>query len=299
MKDFWTIREALTWGTEQLTSPGNASPRNDAEILLALALSRDRVSLYTHPEQAVGEKARQQFISWIEMRKNHYPIQYIRGSQEFFGRDFILNQNTLIPRPETELLVETTLDLCRDFRPESRVIRVLDLGTGSGCVAVTLAAENPRLQIDATDIDPLAVYAARINARRLLERRDRITFFVSDLGNCLAPGYRADLIVSNPPYVGWSEIEKVDPSVILHEPEKAVFSGDTGLECFQRIFSETGSKIKNDGYLLLEIGEGQSAALEKMGGENGWDLIATHPDLSGKIRCLVFSPGRNKIRTSR
>jgi len=292
MKDVWTIREALAWGTEQLTSPGNPSPRLDAETLLSLAISSDRASLFAHPQKLVEAPALEQYVSWIEMRKNHYPLQYIRGSQEFYGRDFIVTPDTLIPRPETELLVETCLELCQDLPPHYGSIQILDLGTGSGCIAISLAAEIPSSKILATDIDPHATQVARVNAERLLAEKNNMVFFISDLGNCLSSGFKADFIVSNPPYVGWSEIEKVDPSVILHEPDRAVFSGDTGLDCFRRIFSESGQMISSGGSLLLEIGEGQAERLEKLGKEAGWQLTGSHSDLAGITRCLVFSPAR-------
>lgn len=290
MENAWTIRNALLWGMKQLEAPEYSSPRLDVETLLSLALSLDRTFLYAHPEGIVQDKALQQYKSWVSLRRDHYPIQYIRGNQEFYGRNFIVRPGILIPRPETELLVETCLNLCKEYRPASGPIRILEIGTGSGCIAVTLSAENPELQVAATDIDPLAAGTAARNARLLLKDPSWIDLFVSDLGNCISRSLRFDFIVSNPPYVGWSDSESVDPSVRLHEPESAVFSGETGFEFFQRIFSEMRRLLKPEGFLLLEIGSGQARALEEMAEKCGWTLVAAHPDLAGIPRCLVFSP---------
>ena len=188
------------------------------------------------------------------------------------------------------MLVETCLDLCRSHHSASRPLRILDIGTGSGCIAVTLSAECPELQVTATDIDPLAAETAASNVRRLLPTNSSISLFVSDLGNCLADSVRFDFIVSNPPYVGLVDSQSVDLSVRLHEPKSAVFSGETGFEFFQRIFSETHRLLEPGGRLLLEIGAGQAETLESLAGEFGWGLAAAHQDLAGIPRCLVFSP---------
>ena len=290
MNNAWTVGMALTWGTRELTSPDNDSPRLDAESLLALALDLDRTSLFAHPELTITREAFRLYKSWIMLRKKHYPIQYIRGSQEFYGRDFIVNPGVLIPRPETELLVETFLALCGEHGPGPEPVRVLDIGTGSGCIAVTISAENPNLQVIATDIAPAAVTTARINAELLLDHDSVPAFFLSDLGSGLSPDSKFDFVLSNPPYVGFSESGQVDHSVRLHEPVKAVFSGSSGFECFRRIFPETHKLVKPEGYLLLEIGSGQAGTVENLGRENGWVLQASHADLAGITRCLVFSP---------
>ncbi len=289
MSDTRTIREALLWGRKELDSLTSDHSRMDSETLLALALSCDRAFLYAHPEEAVPGEAYRKYSSWIGLRRNHYPVQYIRGTQEFYGREFMIPPGILIPRPETELLVDTFLELSRDYPPQPDAIRVLDIGTGSGCIAVTLSAENPGLRITAADIDPLAARTASANARALLKSLAGIDFVVSDLGSCLSGHIRFDFIVSNPPYVGREDSESVDPSVLLHEPGSAVFSGDTGLEFFQRIFSETRRLIKPGGYLILEIGLGQAVTLKSMGENKGWDLVSQHQDLAGITRCLVFS----------
>ncbi|MFH1964974.1 MAG: peptide chain release factor N(5)-glutamine methyltransferase [Acidobacteriota bacterium] len=289
MENAWTIRNALLWGMKQLEAPEYRSPRLDVETLLSLALSLDRTFLYAHPEGIVQDEALQQYKSWVSLRRAHYPIQYIRGNQEFYGRAFIVRPGILIPRPETELLVETCLNLCQEYRPASGPIRILEIGTGCGCIAVTLSAENPELRVTATDIDPLAARTAARNARLLLKDSSWIDFVVSDLGNCISSSCRLDFIVSNPPYVGRKDSESVDPSVRLYEPETAVFSGETGFEFFQRIFTEMRRLLKPEGFLLLEIGSGQAGALEELAGKCGWKLVAVHPDLSRIPRCLVFS----------
>jgi release factor glutamine methyltransferase len=284
-----TIREALLWGRKELDALKSGQSRMDSETLLALALSRDRTFLYAHPEEVVPEEAARTYISWIGLRCDRYPVQYIRGSQEFYGREFMVKPGILIPRPETELLVDTFLSLCRNYPPQSEAVRVLDIGTGSGCIAVTLSAENPELRITAVDIDPLAVNTASANARRLLTSMAGINFLVSDLGSSFSGHTRFDFIVSNPPYVGLNDSGSVDPSVLLHEPGNAVFSGDTGFEFFQRLFSETRCLLKSGGYLILEIGIGQAETLNNLGERHGWNLVSRHQDLAGITRCLVFS----------
>ena len=290
MEDAWTIRKTLLWGMKQLEDPENRSPRMDVETLLSLALSQDRAFLYAHPEAVVPDEELQRYKTWIDLRRAHYPVQYIRGTQEFYGRNFIVRPGILIPRPETELLVETCLNLCREYKPETGPIQILEIGTGSGCIAITLSAENPGLQIKATDIAPLATKTAARNARLLLENLSSIDFLVSDLATCFSDNLRLDFIVSNPPYVAWSDAESVDPSVRLHEPETAVFSGETGFEFYQRIFAEMHGLLKPEGFLLLEIGAGQASPLEELAGKRGWKLAASHSDLAGITRCLVFSP---------
>ncbi len=292
MKKGLTIREALLWGAEQLIATGNSHPRMDSETLLALALSLDRAALFARPESTLTGRQFNIFESWIKLRKNHYPIQYIRGFQEFYGRNFRVGPGILIPRPETELVVDTCLDLCRSISKSPGPVRILDIGTGSGCIAISLAAENPDLQVAATDLHYPAVKAASLNAAALLQAPSGIDLFVSDLGNCLPLSLRFDFIVSNPPYVGWKDIEAVDPSVRRHEPGSAVFSGETGFEIFQRIFSEMPDRISPGGFLVLEIGAGQNESLKSMAREHGWKTEAIHPDLAGIPRCMVFSPDR-------
>jgi len=290
MNQTMTIREALVWGRTRLERGGLASPRLDAETLLALAISRDRTHLFAHPGSPVGDESLGRYRAWIDLRLDHYPIQYLRGSQEFYGRSFTVSPGVLIPRPETELLVETCLGLSSNLHSPFRPTRVLDIGTGSGCIAVTLAAENPGLEVTATDIDPLAVRIAFDNAQNLLPGRSNPVFFVSDLASCLAPFPRFDFILSNPPYVGWRDFGEVDPSVRLHEPRKAVFSGETGFELFRRIFLETRRLLNPDGRLLLEIGAGQAPQLITLASGLGWTNTASHRDLAGTPRCLVFAP---------
>lgn len=289
MNNTRTIRDALLWGRKELDALKSGQSRMDSETLLAMALSRDRTFLYAHPDEVVPEEAARNYISWIGLRRDHYPVQYIRGTQEFYGREFIVKPGILIPRPETELLVDTFLELCGDYPPQPEAVRVLDIGTGSGCIAITLSAENPELRVIAADIDPLAVRTAAANARLLLDSLAGIDFLVADLARPLSGRTRFDFIVSNPPYVGLEASASVDLSVLLHEPGNAVFSGTTGFEFFQRIFSETGRLLKPGGYLVLEIGSGQDGTLKSLGKKHGWNLVSRHQDLAGIPRCLVFS----------
>ena len=289
MKRIRTIRDALTWGSRKLDASGNRNPRMDAEVLLAMALSLDRASLFASPETPLDELVRERYITWIELREKHYPLQYIRGSQEFFGRDFAVAPGLLIPRPETELVVETCLELTAEAERPVECFRILDIGTGTGCIAITLLAEDPSLRAAATDISFSAASTASENARSLLKDPCRLLLFVSDLAGCISLSTRFDLIVSNPPYIGWAESGRVDPSVKLYEPEEALFSGASGFEFFARILRETPRLLAPKGALVIEIGEGQQEPLRKMGISEGWELYSTHQDLAGIPRCMVFS----------
>lgn len=290
-----TIRDALDWGSRRLAAAGNRNPRMDAEVILGMALSLDRTALFSRPETSLDQVALESFTTWIELREKHYPIQYIRGSQEFFGRDFAVEPGVLIPRPETELVVETCLQLTSHAEQSPTGFRILDIGTGTGCIAITLLAENKLFKAAATDINPSAAAIALRNAKALLEEPSRLLLFVSDLAGCLAPGSRFDLVVSNPPYIGSAETEGVDPSVKLYEPWEALFCGETGLEFFARIFRETPPLLAPGGRLVVEIGAGQQKHLEKMGNKEGWILDSTHTDLAGIPRCTVFARRENRF----
>jgi len=289
MKRVRTIRDALTWGSRKLDASGNRNPRMDAEVLLAMALSLDRATLFARPETLLDGSVREKYKTWIELREKHYPLQYIRGSQEFFGRDFAVTPGILIPRPETELVVETCLELTADTERPVECLRILDIGTGSGCIAITLLAEDPSIRAAATDISFAAASTASANARSLLKDPSRLLLFVSDLAGCITLSTRFDLIVSNPPYIGWGESARVDPSVKLYEPEEALFCGESGFEFFARIFRETPRLLAPKGALVIEIGEGQHERLREMGKSEGWKLDSTHQDLAGIPRCMVFS----------
>jgi release factor glutamine methyltransferase len=276
------IRQALAQASERLRDSGCSNPRLDAETLLMHVLGRDRAYLHAHPEVelACGELTR--YHEAIESRASGIPLQYITGHQEFWGLDFKVSPTVLIPRPETEHSVEAVLELVNDAASPTRII---DVGTGSGCIAIALAAELPRAEIHAVDVSPEALAVARENARRL-GHESRVRFSQGDL----LSGYRGqpeyfDIVVSNPPYVGEDEPEKVQREVREHEPRVAVFSGKSGMEAYERLIPQVRAVLKPGGWLVMEIGYSIERQVKNL--LTGWDEIHAKPDLQGIPRVMI------------
>ncbi len=285
MKDEVTLQEAVRRSTEYLARHGLKTPRQDAELLVLKAAGKDLAFLLTHPEWKLPSAQRQKLEQWLEQRKEHYPIQYLVGSQEFFGRTFQVDSSVLIPRPETELVVETCVELLATLDKDP--IRLVDIGTGSGCIAVTLACEDPRVRVTAVDISESALSVARENARRL-GCSNRVEFLQGDvLGPLESSGNVFDLIASNPPYVEDQSAE-VEYSVKTFEPHEAVFAGPTGLEIYTRIFRSSRHLLKPPGWLVLEMGYGIADRLTALAEAEGWRLVQMRHDLAGIPRCAVF-----------
>jgi release factor glutamine methyltransferase len=289
MKDAVTVRDAVRHGTEYLAGHGLKTPRQDAELLVLKATGKDRAFLLTHPEWKLSQDQQERLDHWLEQRKHHYPIQYLIGSQEFFGRLFQVDSSVLIPRPETEVVVETCLALLS--RVDHEPISIVDIGTGSGCIAVTLACENRRTRVTAIDISGPALAVAHENARRF-GCLDRIEFLQ---GNVLEPlesfARSFDLIVSNPPYVENESVE-VEYSVKTFEPREAVFAGPTGLEIYTTIFGSSRDLLHRPGWLVLEMGYGIADRVAELAGSAGWKLVEMRKDLAGIPRCAVFEQQR-------
>jgi release factor glutamine methyltransferase len=230
------------------------SARMNAELLLMFTLACDRAHLYAHPERelSTGEKLR--YDEALARRMEGIPAQYITGHQEFWGMDLIVSPAVLIPRPETEHVIETVLQLAcepgEDTRPASHLSTV-DVGTGSGCIALALAKEVPSAEIHATEISPAALEIAHANAARH-QLENRIRFHQTDLLRGLTPG-SWDFVVSNPPYVSESEADQVQLEVRKFEPRQAVFAGATGLEVIERLIPQAHAKLKPGGWLVIEV----------------------------------------------
>ncbi len=286
MKDEVTLQEAVRRSTEYLAGHGLKTPRQDAQLLVLKATGKDLAFLLTHPEWKLASEHRQKLEQWLEKRKEHCPLQYLLGSQEFFGRTFLVDSSVLIPRPETELVVETCLELLATLDKDP--IRVVDIGTGSGCIAVTLACNDPRVQVTAVDISEAALGVARENARRL-GCINQVEFLQGDvLGPLESSGKVFDLIASNPPYVEDQSAE-VEYSVKTFEPREAVFAGPTGLEIYTRIFKSSRQLLKHPGWLVLEMGYGISERVAALAGIEGWRRVEIRNDLAGIPRCAVFN----------
>ncbi|HEX7962495.1 MAG TPA: peptide chain release factor N(5)-glutamine methyltransferase [Terriglobales bacterium] len=273
------IRSALAEAAQQLCDTCN--PRLDAETLLMHVLQRERSYLYAHPEfeLACGELTR--FYEAISQRAQGVPLQYITGHQEFWGIDFRVNPAVLIPRPETEHSVEAVLEIAKQVEAP----RIVDVGTGSGCIAIALASELPKAEIHAVDISADALAVAKENAERL-GFSNRINFAQGDLlSQYIDQEQQFDVVVSNPPYVGSNEPDKVQREVREHEPRVAVFGGPTGLELYTRLIPESHRVLRNGGWLVMEIGFSTEAQIRAM--LNGWRDVHTACDLQGIPRVVV------------
>ncbi len=298
------LKETLRSAIALLEENRVGSPRMNAEVLLMFVLGCDRAYLYAHPERELAPDEQNRYDEALEQRARGVPSQYITGHQEFWGLDFIVGPAVLIPRPETEHLVEAVLELCKELphpvsptsgetrvgqppgairvgQPQQRV-RIVDVGTGSGCVALALASELPRAEIHATEISADALEIARANAARLL-LADRVTFHATDLLHGIAGPF--DIVASNPPYVGESEYDKVQLEVRKFEPRCAVFAGADGMDVIRRLAPQARAALKPGGYLALEIGYSQEAAVRAV--LRDWQDVRAVPDLQGIPRVIV------------
>ena len=272
------LRDALRSAITMLEENRVGSPRMNAEVLLMFVLGCDRADLYAHPERELSPDEQNRYDEALEQRARGVPAQYITGHQEFWGLDFIVGPAVLIPRPETEHLVEAVLELCKTIEH----LRIVDVGTGSGCVALALASELPRAEIHATEISADALEIARANAARLL-LTDRVTFHSTDLLEGVPGPF--DIVASNPPYVGESEYDKVQLEVRKFEPRCAVFAGADGMDVIRRLAPQARAALKPGGFLAIEIGYSQEAAVRAVLCD--WRDVRTVPDLQGIPRVVV------------
>jgi release factor glutamine methyltransferase len=280
-----TIRDAINAAARDLTEAGVENPRVTAQLLLAPLLERDRTYLLTHFEELLPTSTLHQFQAWVNQRASGVPLQYLTGHQEFYGLDFLVTPDVLIPRPETERIVEEVL--ARNQEPSPLII---DVGTGSGCLAVTLAVWLNPSRVIALDISEPALRVARLNAQRQ-GVEDRVLFLVSDLFSALAEsesGTQADFIVSNPPYVADADLDRLPREVSQHEPHVALLAGPDGLVCYRRLLMESRTCLRPGGYLILEMGYGQHAALINLVDPSTWCVEKVVPDLQGIQRTLVL-----------
>jgi len=270
-----TVQTALLQGVKLLDDAAIAVPRLTAEVLLAHALQRDRAYLYAHSDEELSERAWIHYGRYLHERLKGKPTQYITGRQEFYGREFRVTPDVLIPRPETEHLVEASL---QRIRPGDTV---LDAGTGSGAIAVSLALEAGA-RILATDVSLPALCVAAANARKL---NANVTFLACDLAACIA-SRSLNALVSNPPYVPRSDQAGLQREVRDWEPHVALFSGPTGLEMYQRLVTEAERVLRPRGWLLVELGYNSLEPVRSMLG-SGWSEIEVRADLAGLPRVLA------------
>jgi release factor glutamine methyltransferase len=263
---------------ERLAAAGIEAARLEAQMLAAHVLGVQREWVLAHGDHDFPDLEGE---ALLQRRQAHEPLAYILGGREFFGRTFGVGPGVLVPRHETETLVEAALEWI-DERPGAHT--VLDLGAGSGCIAVTVALERPRLQVTGTDVSPKALERARENAERL---GTRVEWILSDAFAGLA-GRRFDLILTNPPYLGLHEALPRD--VADFEPAEALFAGPSGLEFYELLADEASLHLEDGGALLAELGHGQADAVERLFGERGWHVHETRKDLSGTPRVLTAEP---------
>lgn len=307
------LKQALASAVERLDAADVGSPRMNAEVLLMFVLGADRAYLYAHPERELTPEESLQYEAVLAQRATGMPSQYITGHQEFWGLDFVVSPAVLIPRPETEHLVEAVLELARGVPCP----KIVDVGTGSGCVALALAHELPEAEVYAVDLSGEALEIARANAVRL-QLDKRVRFLRCDVlrpisnesypavpsaenvipSEDFSPSRGApvqagslfrgfDFVASNPPYVGFSEADKVQRSVFEFEPRMAVFSGGNGLDVIRPLIEQSRAALKPGGWLALEIGYSMRDMVVSLFDLTMWEDVRVVPDLQGIPRVVM------------
>jgi release factor glutamine methyltransferase len=293
------IRAALRTGIARLRDAHVPSYTLAAELILLHALRRERAYLYTHPEETIANDKLDTFLSLLDRRANGEPTQHLTGKQEFWNLEFEVNPDVLIPRPETEHIIEVALDRLalrelRAGRPQKTAgdgFQIADIGTGSGCLAVTFATELPGAVIYATDISPAALAVARRNAARH-SVTDRIHFLESDLSRfnrqtTLFPSSSFDLIVSNPPYVSRRAANTLAREVRDHEPAIALYGGEEGYELYPDLVTLAADHLKPGGIFIAELGHDSLPAVQPLFDSQVWTSIGVTNDLAGIARVIA------------
>jgi release factor glutamine methyltransferase len=260
------------------------SPRLNAELLLVFILNRERAYLYAHPERELNADEQSSYDEVIRERARGCPTQYIVGHQEFWGLDLLVSPAVLIPRPETEHVVETVLELAKEYPFDGPGhLKLIDVGTGSGCIALALASELPHAEIHACDISDDALEMARTNAARLA-LSEKVLFHKSDLLFAYADE-KFDFVISNPPYVGEADADKVQKQVREFEPKIAVFSGVEGMDIYRRLIPQAHNALRLGGWFVAEIGYSEEDKVRNL--LAGWSDIQVTADLQGIPRVIA------------
>lgn len=280
-----TIAETLRDASEHLRAASAPNDLLDAQTLLAEALGKDRTHLIVNYNQQLSEDVLAKYQAMVERRASGEPLQYITGHQEFFGLEFEVTPDVLIPRPETELVVEETIRLVQQDKIANPVI--VDVGTGSGCIAVTLARELSEARVIASDISFAALRVACRNAiRNGVE--ERVEFVATDLFDAFADRPFADFILSNPPYVSEPEMATLQREVRDWEPRAALTDFDDGLSLYRRLLKDATTRLKPRGHLICEMGYTQSETISAMVDREVWDEPRLLDDLQGIPRTIVL-----------
>ena len=276
-----TIREALRSAVERLELHHVSNARLTAELVLAHVLSVEREHLYAHDDRVLREQELQMLEDRLYDRISGVPLQYIVGRQEFYGRCFRVNPAVLIPRPETEYIIEAVLDIQGTRGLPPRPLSIIDVGTGSGCIAVTLALELPGTQVFAGDVSFEALVVARENAATL---GAQVRFVCMDVLDAIQT--RFDFIVSNPPYVRPSERSRLQREVREHEPHVALFSPEDELAIYRRLIVGAEEMLRSGGHIIMEVGIGMDEHVLSLFGPR-WDALPTKTDLHGIPRTVI------------
>jgi release factor glutamine methyltransferase len=278
-----TVLEVIQRSAEFLSKKGVESPRLQVELLLAHVLQMPRMKLYLNFERVLIETELEKLREFVKRRGNREPLQHIVGTANFCGLEFLVNRHVLIPRPETEILAERAWKFLSTLASASKA---LDFGTGSGCLAVMLAKKSPNVEIHALDISAEAIAIARENAKRH-EILERIQFHHGNGFNALPQKTEFNLIAANPPYIASAEIATLEPEVRDYDPKSALDGGMDGLDFYRLLANESRERLAIGGRLMVEFGEGQAEAIQKIFEEQNWVVEAVERDYTQRERFLI------------
>ena len=272
------LRKLYLKGRKSFEKNGFECPGIETKAILAKSLNVDPLEIYAHPERRVDTERTEAFEELLRRRLAGEPLAYVTGRREFYSRSFAVTRDVLVPRPETETLAELAIETAGQMKNP----RILDLGTGSGCLAVTVFLETCGCEVSASDVSAAALRVAEENART---HGARVRFVNSDLLGCFAK-FSFDMIISNPPYVSEAEYAELSSQIRRHEPRAALVGGEDGLEYIRKIAAAAGRALREGGFLLLEIGAGQARNVESIVSENGFSDVRFQTDIGGVKRVV-------------